>query len=98
MIWNEVNQPLISIVAIPSDDRVVRSTRLAGGGGSSFGRAPRTSGRRIVCERVADQLGQSEALAAGWLIRKHRRFCRRADEPMLAGCGRPFALNGLRSP
>ncbi|MGA9722947.1 MAG: hypothetical protein WBQ86_10850 [Candidatus Binatus sp.] len=98
MLWNEVNEPLISIVAVRTDDRVVRSTRSAGGGRRRFGRTPRTSGRRIVGERVADQLGQPQAPAAEWVIREHRRFCRRADQPTLAGRGRPFALNGLRSP
>ncbi len=97
-VLERVDEPLISIVALRTDDRVVRSTRFAGGGSSCFGRTPSTSGRRIICQCVADQIGQSDGLGAGWSIREHRRFCRRADEPMLAGRGRPFALNGLRSP
>ena len=55
MIRNEIDEPLISVVALRTDDRVIGSTRFAGGGGRRFSRTPRTSSRRIVCERVADQ-------------------------------------------
>jgi hypothetical protein len=37
MIWNEVDEPLISIVAIRTDDRIIKSARLAGGGGRRLG-------------------------------------------------------------
>jgi len=76
MVWNQINQPLIPIVALRTDDRVVRSTRFAGGGCRCYSRTPCTSGRRIVCQRIADQVGQSDALGAGWSIRKHCRFRR----------------------